>query len=302
MKRTCCFVTVSLVAFASLLFAADFWKSKDYSTWDEKETLKMLDDSPWAKKTRLRENENAGGFRGGFSGGRGGGRGGMSGGSDMSGSAPAASPGSDSSDAANSSGSEGSDSENSGSEAKAESTDDAGSTATPKSKSGGFAGGFAGGFGGGPVAQRDLLGGLPMVVLRWQSALPVKQAMARYRFKDAVKTSKEAADSLSRQESVHILGVIGMPGRVQSYNVDEIMNNAELIIEDRPAVKPTQVIPQQEGDQVGLYIIFPKYNPDGTPLITLQDKNVEVSITAGRYDIKKKFSLKDMVYQDKLEF
>jgi len=298
MKRTCCFVTVSLVAFASLLFAADFWETKDYSTWNEKETLKMLEDSPWAKKTRLRENENARSFGGGFGSGRGGGRGDFGG----SGGAPTASPGTDSGGAANSSASEGSDSENSGSEAKAESIDDSGSTATPQSKSGGFGGVFGGGFGGGPVAKRDLLGGLPMVVLRWQSALPVKQAMARYRFKDAIKTSKEAADSLSRQESVHILGVIGMPGRVQSYNVDEIMNNAELIIEDRPAVKPTQVIPQQEGDQVGLYIVFPKYNQDGTPLITLQDKNVEVSITAGRYDIKKKFGLKDMVYQDKLDF
>ena len=302
MKRTCCFVTVSLVAFASLLFAADFWEVKDYSTWDEKETLKMLENSPWAKQTRLRENKNAGGFGGGFGGGfqggRGGGRGGMSGGSDMSGGAPAASPGTDSGEAANSGSGEGSESENSGSAAKAESNEGSGGTASPKSRSGGFGGGF----GGGPVAKRDLLGGLPMVVLRWQSALPVKQAMARYRFKDAVKTTKEAADSLSRQESVHILGIIGMPGRVQSYNVDEIMKHAELITEDRPAVKPTQVIPQQEGDQVGLYIIFPKYNPDGTPLITLQDKNVEVSVTAGRYDIIKKFGLKDMVYQGKLDF
>jgi hypothetical protein len=299
MKRTCCFLIVSLVAFVSLLFAADFWETKDYSTWDEKETLKMLENSPWAKKTRLRENENArSSFGGGFGGGgRGGGRGGFSGGSGRSGSAPAVSPDSDSGDAANSSSSEGSEGENSSSAAKTESSDDSVTAAVPKSAPGGFGGGF-----GGPLAQRDLLGGLPMVVLRWQTALPIKQAMARFRFKDAVKTSKEAADSINRQESVHILGIIGMPGRSQSYNVEEIMDNAELIIEDRPAVKPTQVIPQQEGDQVGLYIVFPKSNPDGTPLITLQDKNVEVSITAGRYDIKKKFSLKDMVYQGKLDF
>jgi hypothetical protein len=293
MKRTCCFLIVSLVAFVSLLFAADFWETKDYSTWDEKETLKMLENSPWAKKTRLRENENARGFGGGF----GGGRGGFGGGRGGSGGAPSAPAQSSSDDAAESD--EGGDSNSKDSStAKAENGDGSDTAAVPKRAPGGFGGGF----GGGPVAQRDLLGGLPMVVLRWQSALPVKQAMARYRFKDAVKTSKEAADSLNRQESVHILGIIGMPGRVQSYNGDEIMNNAELIIEDRPAVKPTQVIPQQEGDQVGLYIIFPKYNPDGTPLITLQDKNIEVSITAGRYDIKKKFGLKDMVYQEKLDF
>ena len=317
MKRICCYAIVCLLVSCSLVFAADFWESKDYSAWDEKEVSKMLENSPWAKKVRIRENKSGGGFGGGFGGfggGPGGGFGGGPGGPGGPGGGPSAPVVSDSGNAADS----GSDSgpapapapapaaksiegEASGSAAKSGGGDGSGSAAPPKSGPGGFGGGFGGGAGG-PVAQKDLLGGLPMVVMRWQSALPVKQAMAKFRFQDEVKTSKEAADSLNRQESVHILGIVGMPGRVQSYKAEDIMAKSSLIIEDRPDIKPTQVIPQQEGATVGLYIIFPKFNEDGTPVISLQDKEIEVTITVGRYDVIKKFGLKDMVYQGKLDF
>jgi hypothetical protein len=166
---------------------------------------------------------------------------------------------------------------------------------------GGYGGGFGGGFGGGMGGNRDLLGGLPMVTLRWQSALPIKQAIMRFRFKDEVKSSQEAAESLNRKETAHILGVIGMPGSPTMYNADTVKKNSELIIGDR-SIHPDEVLVQQEGDKVSLYLFFRKYNEDGTPRITVQDKNVEVSVEAWMYDVKKKFGLKDMVYDGNLEF
>jgi hypothetical protein len=42
------FLLVALL-FSSLLFAGKFWKEKPYTEWKEKEALKLLNDSPWAK-------------------------------------------------------------------------------------------------------------------------------------------------------------------------------------------------------------------------------------------------------------
>ena len=329
MKRFCCLTVVTLLALTSLLFSADFWMQKDYSTWSDEETMKMLEDSPWAKRVRIREDRdnlkklsNSGGFGGGF-GGFGGGMGAPGGGQgapagkrppapaaggpsapsgDLS-AAPAvntatvgsAAPSGESSGAAPSSG------ESGGTAAPA---DGGGAGAPPGGMGGGmggFGGGMGGGFGGFGGGSRDLLGGLPLVDVRWQSALPIKQAVMRFNYKDDVKTSKEAQESLNRKETAHILGIIGMPGRKQTYNPEDIKKNSEIIVKKR-SIKPAQVLVEQQGDKVSLFLFFAKYNPDGTPLITVDDKEVEISIEAWMYDIIKKFSLKDMVYQGNLEF
>jgi len=60
-----------------LLWAADFWEKKPYSEWTEKETEKMLTDSPWGDKTLVGDTMVSGGSPGGMTGsggGRGGGR------------------------------------------------------------------------------------------------------------------------------------------------------------------------------------------------------------------------------------
>ena len=157
-------------------------------------------------------------------------------------------------------------------------------------------GGMMGGGGGG------VMGGPPFVTLRWQSALPIKQAIARFRYKDEVKTSQEAADSLTREEEFHILGVIGLPGQQQNYIPQHTIDNSMLIFGKRPDLHPVKVIPQMEGGKVSLYLFFPKFNEDGTPTITEKDRKMEVFVTAWMYDISKKFGLGDMVYQGKLDF
>ena len=41
------------VAAAATLCAADFWVAKPYTDWSEKETGKMITDSPWAKRVSI---------------------------------------------------------------------------------------------------------------------------------------------------------------------------------------------------------------------------------------------------------
>jgi len=57
-------------ACALVLFAADFWKTKDSSQWTSEETNKMLSDSPWAKGKTVQPDQpqqrrSGGGRRGG---------------------------------------------------------------------------------------------------------------------------------------------------------------------------------------------------------------------------------------------
>lgn len=147
--------------------------------------------------------------------------------------------------------------------------------------------------------------GPPFVTLRWASATPVKQAIARHNYKDQVSTSKEAAEMLQRKESAHILAVIGLPGQQASYSEDLIKTYSYLKTGDRPLIRPTQVVFPQSQDiqgKVNVYVIFPKFKDDGSPMFTLEDKKIELLITAGMYDISKKFSLGDMVYKGALDF
>ncbi len=58
-------------ACAVMLFAADFWKTKDASQWNDDEINKVLSDSPWAKAKTVQPQQSqmarrGGGRRGGF--------------------------------------------------------------------------------------------------------------------------------------------------------------------------------------------------------------------------------------------
>jgi hypothetical protein len=67
------------------LWAVDFWEKKPYTEWSEKETEKMLTDSPWGDRMFIGDTMVSGGSPGGMTGG-GGGRGrGRGGGATVSG-------------------------------------------------------------------------------------------------------------------------------------------------------------------------------------------------------------------------
>jgi len=59
-------------ACAAMLFAADFWKTKDSSVWTDEEVSKILSDSPWAKAKTIQPQQSQArrgggmGRRGGF--------------------------------------------------------------------------------------------------------------------------------------------------------------------------------------------------------------------------------------------
>ncbi len=193
MKKRSLAMCLMLALGVTALLAADFWKTKKFTEWSDKEVQKMLDDSPWAHKDSL-PIQGGGGMPGGDGGGggrRGGGRRGMS--------------------------------------------------FLPQDEGGG---GHARG-----VAEAEAggggMGGASMtpsveIVLRWQTALPIKQAIARARYKDEAGSSPEAAKTLTREEVYYIVGISGIPSRMAALTPEDLKAGAQLVIKNHPAIQASR--------------------------------------------------------------
>jgi hypothetical protein len=59
------FLLSVVVISLSFVFGADFWESKDYTKWTDRECAKLLDDSPWAQKLDLMRIGDLAGSEGG---------------------------------------------------------------------------------------------------------------------------------------------------------------------------------------------------------------------------------------------
>ena len=138
------------------------------------------------------------------------------------------------------------------------------------------------------------------VVIRWHTALPVKHAVARLRFGDEAATSPEAAKMLARQEQQYVVGISGLPPQFVRGKPEQLQSAAVLKIKGQPPIQALDV--KGDRDQVGvnLYLFFPKSQP-GSHVITLEDNEVEVVLKLANTEIKRRFRLKDMVYEGKLE-
>jgi hypothetical protein len=266
------FIIIFLTAFAAtVLLAADFWTTKEFAEWNDKEVKKILTNSPWAKTQDVTVGARlpaggGGGRRGG------GGGGGMPGG-------------------------------------------------------GGGGGGRSGGGGGGGGGEGMSMPSM-RIYMRWISALPVRQAIVRRQYGNET-SSPEAQKFLSVKDERYVLVVIGLPvnmagsrggsrgggsrggggetgGRpdpaeFQKRTTDNLMANAVIKIKGKEPAHPSQVQVSGTQEQPEIYMAFPTAK-DGGFDITLEAKDVEfeLKLRSGN-TVRRKFRLKDMVYNGKLE-
>lgn len=272
MRKSILLVSCILLLTTAPVWPRKFWKESAYSDWSEKEVMRMLNKSPWAKEltvslqqsrgvtgTTMRTGRRDGPNRSGRGFGTGGGLGGGGGGR------------------------------------------------------GGGRGGGGGGFGG-----RGMGRGFPPAMnltLRWYSALPIKQAFARAQFGDQAESTAELAELLAPEVNYIIIGVSGLPARMtrippdrRQAVVDRLRAESVLKIKGREPIALQAV--QMRKDQVhllnartgqsGFELIYVFPRPTSNP-ITVKEKNIEfVTRLMGR-KVSKKFKLKDMVFDGKLE-
>ncbi|MGH9612789.1 MAG: hypothetical protein ACRD4P_06905, partial [Bryobacteraceae bacterium] len=58
-------LALAAILCAGLLCAADVWKSKDSTQWNQEDVTRILNNSPWAKQTKAGSGESGMGRRGG---------------------------------------------------------------------------------------------------------------------------------------------------------------------------------------------------------------------------------------------
>lgn len=135
------------------------------------------------------------------------------------------------------------------------------------------------------------------VTVRWDSALPVRQALLRSRAGD----HREAGDSndiLSQPEKDYIITVIGLVASHQSREGDrvekELMGAARLVRTGKALIRPEKVT--LDASIGAIQVFFPR-----TDAISVDDKEVTFELQFGSIKVVKKFRLKAMTYKGRLE-
>lgn len=279
-----------------MLFASDFWKTKDSSQWDSDEVNKMLSDSPWAKPKTVQPQ--AQGQRRGF--GRRGGFGFPGGGYPGGGYPGGGYPG--------------------------------GGVGYPgggyPSGGGGYPNG-GGGYPNGGASNGDPSLNEPMnLTIRWESAAPVQQALMR-QGPSAADEFKAASDAGQKYYVIEVLG-LRLPARSQQQrnrgvvdaddpnsgngngndndngsarNVDrqndalrsQLLDAAQLAPKGKASIYAQDVQIVGPGGIDGVRFLFPRTNP-----IAGNDKEVDFILNIRRIKVEEKFKLSDMQYEGKL--
>ncbi len=256
----------------SNLFAADFWQQKKFTDWSEKEIAKLLSDSPWARQAlATADTKGSSGGKGGSGSSKGGG--GKSSGGNIGGG-----------------GSRGGGSRGGG------------GGMGGGSMGGGMGGGGMGGGsemgGGGGMGQG---GGMPSMsaTVRWLSALPVRQAIVKAQLGVEAATSLETRAMLEREEKDYVVALVGLPLRAARTSPEKLKaslkSKTTLNRKGKEPIAPQSIDMKQSGQAFGLIFRFPRKDA-----ITLDDKEVEFACQLGPAQFKRKFKLKDMVFEGNL--
>lgn len=141
---------------------------------------------------------------------------------------------------------------------------------------------------------------MPPIIIRWQSALPVKQAVVQMRFGAEAATSAEAKQILEREEPAYVIVLSGSLRPFLRGNTETLkkamMDVTSLSVKGKAPLKPMDVQIGGTARAVEMVLVFPRTAP-----YTLDDKEVEFATKVGDLGIKNKFRFKDMVFNGKLE-
>jgi len=122
------------------------------------------------------------------------------------------------------------------------------------------------------------------VTVRWESALPVRQA--------EIKLHQEAQNA---GEPVYVIAILGLPREIEIYNPQEFRSRAFLKIKGRKRIAADDVKIVRPEDKPVILLFFPK-----SQRIAPGDKEIEFSMN-GVLELRLKFTVKEMIYLGELE-
>ena len=179
----------------------------------------------------------------------------------------------------------------------------------PGGGGGGYPGGGGGGYPGGATREE--------IVLRWESALPIQQALLR-QGGHADESSKPSADADQKdkakdKDKYYVVAVMGLrfPTRRNdsdssdsdqdrsSQNNDDLrsrfLDAAQLIPKSKVAIAAEDVQFEGRNGSIAMRFLFPKTFP-----LSAEDKEIIFHFEARGVKFEHKFKLSDMLYQGQL--
>lgn len=137
------------------------------------------------------------------------------------------------------------------------------------------------------------------LTVSWQSALPLRQALARKRFSNQAAASPDARKLIEEEPRFYQILVTVQPAiRIFPTNGRPVLMVGDTSLSVVGKVPFPAVDVQTGGDEKKAYVLFlfPRINP-----ISLNDKEVDFSTKLGPFQASQSFRLKDMVVNGKLE-
>ncbi len=138
------------------------------------------------------------------------------------------------------------------------------------------------------------------VIVRWLSALPVREAMARAKYGSEAGTSPAAKKLIETEDPNYVIVVSGLPKSLLHEDSDsqkaEMLSGSTLIVKGKEPIKPVGFTAQPNGKLMDAYFMFPK-----TAAFSLKDKEVDFFAKFQSTIVKERFQFKNMVVKGKLE-
>jgi hypothetical protein len=129
----------------------------------------------------------------------------------------------------------------------------------------------------------------PSLRLRWESALPIREA--------ELKAREISAPAV--EEQYYGIAVYGLPNHFvkdAQHAGDRLKGQAAIKREGQKDLKPAHVDVIMRDDGVVVVFLFPR-----TKEITVKDSRIEFDALIGAYQISQSFRLDEMMYQGKME-
>lgn len=131
---------------------------------------------------------------------------------------------------------------------------------------------------------------IPKVIVRWESALPVRQALIRVGYLGFEPTVEKIRQFLGDRDSYQI-SVIGIPKWMAPQDPMEIRDQAFLIRQEQDPITAVKADINWSQDSASLILTFSK-----DPVLVRKDKRVEFQLELQFVIIRKEFDLNKMGY------
>jgi hypothetical protein len=135
-----------------------------------------------------------------------------------------------------------------------------------------------------------------VVVVRWESAQPIRQATMRREVLLGNLKPEDAEERLQHALGVYVIGVSGLPIPMLRGAAPEKIKASTFLKPDKGDPIALQDLKMTRSQPPDVLFVFPR-----SAKIPDDAKTIEFVSKLGRIEVRKKFTLKDMVYEGKPE-